>query len=90
MIRCNRGDRLHLTFTTDDTGHSFFLEEFDMDVKVSPAREEVSVFKTSDPTVTPLLTKEYTFTARHAGNTELSRGKKQLQVPCMVRSNACF
>jgi len=54
-------------FSTDDTGHSFFLEEFNIDAKVSPAREEVSVFKTSDPTTTPVLTKELNFTARHAG-----------------------
>ena len=27
VIRCNRGDTLHLTFSSDDTGHSFFLEE---------------------------------------------------------------
>lgn len=67
VIRCNRGDRLHLTFSTDDTGHSFFLEEFDMDAKVSPAREEVAVYKTSDPTKKPLLTREYTFTAKHPG-----------------------
>ena len=58
VIRCNRGDRLHLTFSSDDTGHSFFLEEFDIDVKVSPATEEVSVFKTSDPSLTPVITKE--------------------------------
>lgn len=84
VIRCNRGDRLHLTFTTDDTGHSFFLEEFDMDVKVSPAREEVSVFKTSDPTVTPLLTKEYTFTARHPGilNYLVARSNYRCHVWC--------
>jgi len=67
VIICNRGDRLHLTFSTDDTGHSFFLEEFDMDVKVSPAREEVAVFKTSDPTSEPLLTREITLTASHPG-----------------------
>jgi hypothetical protein len=67
VIRCNRGDRLHISFSTDDTGHSFFLEEFDMDVKVSPAREEVAVFKTSDPTSKPELTKEVTFTAKHSG-----------------------
>lgn len=67
VIRCNRGDRLHLTFSTEDTGHSFFLEEFDMDVKVSPARDEVSVFKTSDPTSEPVITKEVTLTARHPG-----------------------
>ncbi|MBK7710853.1 MAG: 4Fe-4S binding protein [Bacteroidales bacterium] len=84
VIRCNRGDRLHLTFTTDDTGHSFFLEEFDMDVKVSPAREEVSVFKTSDPTITPLLTREYTFTARHPGilNYVVARSNYRCHVWC--------
>ncbi len=84
VIRCNRGDRLHLTFTTDDTGHSFFLEEFDMDVKVSPAREEVAVFSTSDPTRTPLLTREFTFTARHAGwlNYIVSRSNYRCHVWC--------
>ncbi len=67
VIRCNRGDRLHLTFSADDTGHSFFLEEFDMDVKVSPAHDEVLVFKTSDPTSKPVSTKEVVIVARHAG-----------------------
>ena len=66
-IRCNRGDTLHLSFSTNDTGHSFFLEEFDMDVKVSPGREEVAVFKTTDPSAEPLLTREFTFVARHQG-----------------------
>src|SRR5665648_1046368 len=37
VIRCNRGNTLHLTFSTDDTGHSFFLEEFDIYAKISPA-----------------------------------------------------
>lgn len=67
VIRCNRGDRLHLTFSTDDTGHSFFIEEFDMDVKVSPAQDLVSVFKVSDPSKEPVLTKEVTLTAKHPG-----------------------
>lgn len=67
VIRCNRGDRLHLTFSSTDTGHSFFLEEFDMDVKVNPATDEVAVFRTSDPTATPILTKEVVFTAKHSG-----------------------
>jgi 4Fe-4S binding domain len=84
VIRCNRGDRLHLTFSTDDTGHSFFLEEFDMDVKVSPAREDVLVFKTSDPTIAPISTKEYTFTARHAGilNWLVARSNYRCHVWC--------
>ena len=67
VIRCNRGDRLHLTFSADDTGHSFFLEEFDMDIKVSPAHDEVLVFKTSDPTSKPVSTKEVVIVAKHAG-----------------------
>ena len=67
VIRCNRGDRLHLTFSADDTGHSFFLEEFDMDIKVSPAHDEVLVFKTSDPTNKPVSTKEVVIVAKHAG-----------------------
>jgi len=67
VIRVNRGDKLHLTFSTDDTGHSFFLEEFDIDAKISPARDKVEVFKTSDPTQKSYLTKELTFTAKHPG-----------------------
>lgn len=67
VIRCNRGDTLRLTFSTDDTGHSFFLEEFDIDAKVSPAREEVEVFKVSDPTEKPEVAREVVFTARHPG-----------------------
>lgn len=84
VIRCNRGDTLHLTFSTDDTGHSFFLEEFDMDVKVSPAREEVAVFKTSDPSSIPLITKEVIFTARHRGilNYIVSKSNYRCHVWC--------
>ncbi|MEZ5071587.1 MAG: 4Fe-4S binding protein [Bacteroidales bacterium] len=67
VIRCHRGDTLHLTFSSDDTGHSWFLEEFDVDVKVSPALEEVHVFKTSDPSETPEITRELTLVVRHPG-----------------------
>ena len=67
VIRCNRGDRLHLTFSTTDTGHSFFLEEFDTDAKISPGTADVSVFKTSDPTQEPSITRELVLTARHPG-----------------------
>ena len=67
VIRCNRGDTLHLTFSTDDTGHSFFLEEFDIDAKVTPSSDEITVFKTSDPTAKPVTKKELVFVARHPG-----------------------
>lgn len=84
VIRCNRGDRLHLTFSTEDTGHSFFLEEFDMDVKVSPASDEVSVFKTSDPTKEPVIAKEVSFTAEHPGllNYIVSKSNYRCHVWC--------
>ena len=67
VIRCNRGDTLILTFSSDDTGHSFYLEEFDIDAKVSPSSDEVSVFKVSDPSIKPFLTKEVMIVARHPG-----------------------
>ena len=84
VIRCNRGDTLKLTFSTDDTGHSFFLEEFDIDVKISPSINEVSVFKTSDPTASPILTKEITLIARHPGiyNYIVSRSNYRCHVWC--------
>jgi polyferredoxin len=84
VIRCNRGDTLHLTFSTDDTGHSFFLQEFDIDVKISPSRDEVSVFKTSDPSVKPLQTKEVILIARHPGmyNYLVSKSNYRCHVWC--------
>jgi len=84
VIRCNRGDTLHLTFSSDDTGHSFFLEEFDIDVKVSPAVEEVTVFQTSDPAATPFITKELTIVAEHPGflNYVVSKSQYRCHVWC--------
>jgi ferredoxin len=84
VIRCNRGDRLHLTFSTEDTGHSFFLEEFDMDVKVSPGNQEVTVFKISDPAARPYITREVSFTAKHGGilNYLVSRSSYRCHVWC--------
>jgi polyferredoxin len=84
VIRCNRGDTLYLTFSTEDTGHSFFLEEFDVDVKVSPELENVSVFSTKDPTKPALMTKEVTLIARHPGlfNYFVSRSNFRCHVWC--------
>jgi hypothetical protein len=31
IIRTSRGDRLSLTFSTRDTGHSFFLQDYRID-----------------------------------------------------------
>ncbi len=84
VIRCNRGDTLHLTFSSDDTGHSFFLEEFDIDVKVSPAVEEVTVFSTKDPSNRPLITKELILVAEHPGilNYLISKSQYRCHVWC--------
>ncbi len=84
VIRCNRGDTLNLTFSTDDTGHSFFLEEFDIDAKVSPARDKVEVFSVSDPSSNSYLTSELTFVARHPGilNYLVSKSNYRCHVWC--------
>jgi polyferredoxin len=84
VIRCNRGDKLHLTFSTEDTGHSFFLEEFDVDAKVSPSREEVEVFRTSDPSSKPFRTKELIIVAKHKGisNFLVSKSNYRCHVWC--------
>lgn len=84
VIRCNRGDTLHLAFSTDDTGHSFYLEEFDIDAKVSPAREVVEVFKVSDPTQKSVVTNEVVLIARHQGlaNFLVSRSNYRCHVWC--------
>ena len=93
VIRCNRGDSLLLTFSSDDTGHSFFLEEFDMDVKVNPATSQVSVFKTSDPTQTPHLTDTVKIKAEHKGfwNYLISKSNFRCHVWCRITSyNVCY
>ncbi len=84
VIRCNRGDTLRLTFSTDDTGHSFFLEEFDIDAKVSPARDEVEVFKVTDPTEKPVVANEVVFIAQHSGvqNFLVARSNYRCHVWC--------
>jgi heme/copper-type cytochrome/quinol oxidase subunit 2 len=84
VIRCYRGDTLHLTFTTEDTGHSFYLEEFDIDAKVSPSNKDVTVFKTSDPTEMPVITNEVVIIAKHAGlhNYIVSRSNYRCHVWC--------
>ncbi len=77
IIRCNRGDRLHLTFSTLDTGHSFFLEEFGVDVKVSPGMEEVSIFDAKKPLDKPVIANELILTAEHPGISKYLISKSQ-------------
>ncbi len=66
-ITCSRGDTLHLTFSSRDAAHSFFLQEFDMDVKVSPSVPSVLQFHAGDPQLPPVSTDTVVFVAEHPG-----------------------
>ena len=44
VIRVNRGDQLKLTFSSRDTGHSFFLQDYRIDAKITPQAEFLEVF----------------------------------------------
>ena len=67
VIRCNRGDWLHLSFSTRDTGHSFFLEEFDVDAKIMPGQGKVLLFRTRRPETPPKSVSEVVIHAEHPG-----------------------
>ena len=73
-----------MTFSTLDTGHSFFLQEFDIDVKISPSSDEVTVFKTNDPTSKPVIKKEVILLAQHPGiyNYIISKSNYRCHVWC--------
>jgi polyferredoxin len=67
VIHVNRGDTVVFTFSTRDTPHSFFLQEYDIDVKMSPNTGEVEVARPSDPDGEPELAREVTITAGRPG-----------------------
>ncbi|MBL0156110.1 MAG: 4Fe-4S binding protein [Bryobacterales bacterium] len=48
-IHANRGDRLRLTFSTRDTGQSFFFQDYDLHVSIDPGNNLVSVQSISRP-----------------------------------------
>lgn len=55
-IHANRGDRLRLTFSTRDTGQSFFLQDYDIHVAITPGNRLVSVQRLSRPDDPPVFT----------------------------------
>lgn len=55
-IKANRGDRLRLTFSTRDTGQSFFFQDYDLHVSITPGNKLVSVQRLSHPDDPPTLT----------------------------------
>jgi hypothetical protein len=54
-IMANRGDLLRLTFSTRDTGQSFFFQDYDLHVSISPGDNVVSVQSLSRPDDPPQL-----------------------------------
>jgi polyferredoxin len=52
-IQVNRGDRLRLTFSTRDTGQSFFLQDYDLHVVITPGTDIVEVHRLSRPDAPP-------------------------------------
>jgi hypothetical protein len=52
-IEVNRGDRLRLTFSTRDTGQSFFLQDYDLHVVITPGTDMVEVHRLSQPYAPP-------------------------------------
>jgi len=66
-IHANRGDRLRLTFSTRDTGQSFFLQDYDLHVAITPGARAVEVQRLSRPGDPPELTDSVEFVAGHPG-----------------------
>jgi hypothetical protein len=48
-VEVNRGDLLRLTFSTRDTGQSFFLQDYDLHVVITPGTDLVEVHRLSRP-----------------------------------------
>lgn len=67
IIRANRGDELIFTFSTRDTGHSFFLQDYDIDIKISPASERVEIRYPSDISRAPVDARAYRLKAGLSG-----------------------
>ena len=64
ILRVNRGDRLNLTFSSRDTAHSFFLQDYRIDAKISPdGSEVVEVYDPLRATEPPVKVKKVRFTA---------------------------
>ncbi len=66
-IKVNRGDRLRLTFSSRDTGQSFFLQDYDLHVVVTPGSEILEVHRLSRPDDPPTRERVVELTAGMRG-----------------------
>jgi len=67
ILHVNRGDTLIFTFSARDTAQSFFLQDYDIDVKVTPHVGQVEVVHPSDPEGDPEIMREVVITAGRPG-----------------------
>jgi polyferredoxin len=67
ILRVNRGDKLELTFSTRDTGHSFFLQDYRIDAKINPASEMLEVRDPLRATEPPFDVRELRLEAGNPG-----------------------
>jgi polyferredoxin len=74
-----RGDTLVLTFSARDTPHSFFLEEYGLDVKVTPNSGTVEVADPRRPAETPVVAREVVLIAGRPGLLGFLTGKSRFR-----------
>jgi polyferredoxin len=78
-IHVNRGDRLRLSFSTRDTGQSFFLQDYDLFVVITPGSKLVEVHRLSRPDDPPTREEVVELTAGQPGWRGLFVSKSQFR-----------
>ncbi len=66
IIRVNRGDRVRLSFLSDDVVHGFYLEGYDLDATILPREAGVELRRPSQPNKVETVS-EVVFTADRSG-----------------------
>ncbi len=67
IIRANRGDSLHLSFSTRDAGHSFLLQDYRVEAKITPTMDSVAIVDPLHATEAPQVSSELILTAGETG-----------------------
>jgi polyferredoxin len=68
IIRANRGDRLRLSFSTRDAGHSFLLQDYRVEAKITPTMETVAIVDPLRATEPAIESRELILTAGGTGS----------------------
>jgi hypothetical protein len=68
VIRANRGDRLHLSFSTRDAGHSFLLQDYGVEAKITPTMDTVAIVDPLHVTEPAEMSSELVLTAGETGS----------------------